>query len=208
MAAWRRVAMPRSARGAPARSGGIAAGRRRRSCGHRGRPPLARPRARRFCPLRTMDRRADRAGPGPELGGDDLDALETRGEDVPPNFVADRVEQQVRGRRHTAAQDHPLWRDRRDHVGDADPEITTDPFESGASARVTGAGALDCLLDALRPACLGDPVRSGVGLETTAVAAAARRALGIERLVTHLAARAVATLIDAAIEGGDRDDTG
>jgi len=75
-------------------------------------------------------------------------------------------------------------------------------------AAIGGAGALDCLLDALRPACLGDPVRSGVGLETTAVAAAARRALGIERLVTHLAARAVATLIDAAIDGDDPADTG
>ena len=66
--------------------------------------------------------------------------------------------------------------------------------------------ALDGLLGGRRPAGRRDLVGAGERLEAAAVAAAARRPVGIDRLVAELAGRAVVALVDAAVDGDHAAD--
>ena len=66
---------------------------------------------------------------------------------------------------------------------------------------VAGARAIERLLGRSRAACRGDLVRARERLKAAAVAARAPRAIGIDRLVAELAARAVVALVDVAVDG-------
>ena len=125
--------------------------------------------------LRTVDRRPDRAGPRPELGGHDLDAVERGREPVAADLVADRVEQQVGRGRHSAAEDDSL---RRDHVTML--AIPTPRHRPTSRARSRARGRRRALarspLRPCGPAGLGDAIGPREGLETASVAAPARAA--------------------------------
>ena len=144
----------------------------------------------------------------PSSAGHDLDLVERRRPDPPPHLGPDRVEQQVAGRRDPAADDDPVGRDDRDHVGDADPEVAADLGQPGQRPRVAGPGRCDRLLGRRRPAGRGDPVGPRERLETAAVAAAARRPVRVDRLVADLAGRAVVAEMDPAVDGDDAADAG
>ena len=128
----------RSARAAPARSGGSAAGSR---LGH-GAPTGARPAAARSASAASAPWTAAPIAPGPrpELGRHELDLVERRRVDAPPELGPDGLEQQVAGRRDPAADHDPVGRDDRDHVGDPDAEVATDLGQALERPRVAGPG--------------------------------------------------------------------
>ena len=150
-----------------------------------------------------MDGRADGARPRPELGRDQLDAVEGRRLHPLPQLGPDRLEQQVgRSCADAAADDDPVGRDDGDHVGDADPEVAPDLGEPVDRACVAGPRAGHGLLGRRGPAGRRDPVGPGERLDAAAVPAAAQRPVGIDRLVADLAGRAVVALVDPPV---DRD---
>ena len=150
-----------------------------------------------------MDRRTDGARPRPELGRDQLDAVEGRRLHPLPQLAPDRPEQQVgRPRTDPAADDHPVGRDDGDHVRDADPEVAADLGEAIDGSCLPGARPGHGLLGRRGSAGRRDPVRTGECLDAASVSAAAQRPLGIDRLVADLAGRAVVALVDPSI---DRD---
>ena len=101
-----------------------------RCAGLTARPQPIRGRARR----RGSPRRSRR--PTSQLRGHELDGVERRRPDAPPDLVADRPEQEVPGRRDAAADHDPVGRDDHDHVGDPDPEVAADPREALDRPRV------------------------------------------------------------------------
>jgi hypothetical protein len=110
--------------------------------------------------------------------------------------------------RHAAAEDHPVRRHDDDHVGDPDREVTADLGQAVDRPRVPALGCADRLLRGRRPASGGDLVGPGVGLEAAAVAAPAPRAIGIDRLVAHLAGGPVVALVHPPVDGDDAADAG
>ncbi len=95
-----------------------------------------------------------------------------------------------------------------DHVGDPDPEIATDLGEALDRPGVAGPGPRDRLLGRGGPAGGGDLVGPCEGLEAAAVPAAAPGPVGLDRLVTDLAGRAVVALVDPAVHGDHAADAG
>ena len=138
-----------------------------------------------------------------------VDRVERGRVDAPAQLVVDRDPAAGRPRgRDPAADDDPVRRDDDDHVGDADAEVAPDSAMP-ASARASPArAALDGLLGRGGPAGRRDLVGPGERLEAAAVAAAAPRPVGVDRLVAELAARAVVALVDAAVDGDDAADPG
>jgi hypothetical protein len=155
-----------------------------------------------------VHRRPDRPGPCPQLGGHELDLVEGGGSDALSELLADRLEQEVARRGDAATDDHPIGRDDRDHVGDADPEVAPDDGQSGEGSRVAGLGGHDGRLGRGRPAGGGDAIRPGERLETAMVPAATRRAVGVDRLMADLTGRAVVAELDAAVDGDHAADPG
>ena len=155
-----------------------------------------------------MDRRPDGARPRPELGRDDLDLVDRRRQDAPPDLGSDARQKQVGGSRDPATDDDPIRRDHDDHVGDPDPEIAGDPPEPLERGRFTGPCPVDGLLGGPRPARFGDPVGPGERLEAAVVAAVAGRTVGVDRLVADLAGRSVMTLVHLAVDRDHAADPG
>ncbi len=155
-----------------------------------------------------MDGGADRPGPRPELGGHQAHAVERRRVDALEQLGLDGAAQQVEGGRDAAADDDHVGRDDRDHVGDADAQVAPDEGEADDGPRIGRTGRLEGRLGGLRAAGGGDAIGPGEGLQAAAVAAAAQRAVGVERLMAELAARPVVALVDVAIDGDDAPDAG
>ena len=155
--------------------------------------------------LGAVDRRADRAGPRPELGDDDLDLGRATSSGRGARSSA-RIGPSSRSRRgRDPAADHdPVRGDDRDHVGDPDPEIAADLGEPVERAPIAGAGARDRLLGRGRPARGGDLVGAGERLEAAAVAAAAPRPVRLDRLVAELAGGPVVPLDDVPVDRRSR----
>ena len=112
------------------------------------------------------------------------------------------------GDRDPAADDDPVGREDHDHVGDPDAEVAADLREPGERLGVAGPRSLDGRLDRLGAARRGDPVGPGERLEAAVVAAAARRAVRVDRLVADLAGRPVMPEMDAAVDRDDATDPG
>ena len=93
--------------------------------------------------LGAVDRRADRARPRPELGEDDLDALDRRRDDPAPQLGPDRLDDERARARPASAEDDPVGRQDRDRVREADPEVAADLGEPGDRALVTRPRRLD-----------------------------------------------------------------
>ena len=102
----------------------------------------------------------------------------------------------------------PVRRDDDDHVGDADPEVAADLGEAVGARASPARARRDRLLGRGGPAGGGDLVGPGERLEAAAVAAAAPRSVGIDRLVADLAGRAVVALVHAAVDREHAADAG
>ena len=89
------------------------------------------------------------------------------------------------------------------------PEVAADLAPGPSIARASPArAALDRLLGRRGAAGRGDPVGPGERLEAAAVAAAAPRPVGVDRLVADLAGRPVVALVDAAVDRDHAADAG
>ena len=117
------------------------------------------------------------------------------GSNASSQLVADRAEQEVGRRRDPAPDDDPVGRDDGHHVGDADPEIASDPGEAFRRADVARPGPHDRFLGRGGPAGGRDLVGASERLEAAPVPAAAPGAVGIDRLVADLAGRPVMALV-------------
>ncbi len=88
------------------------------------------------------------------------------------------------------------------------PEVAADDDQPGDRRRVPGTCRHHGRLGGGGPTGRGDAVGPGEGLQAAPVAAAAGRPVGLERLMTELAARAVVPLVDAAVDRDDAADPG
>ncbi len=158
--------------------------------------------------LGAVEGRADGPGPRAQLRRREPDAIQRGREHPRAELRFDRSAQEVEGRRDAAADDDDVGVDDHDHVGDADAQVAPDDEQTGDRRRVPGPGRDHGLLGGRGPTGGGDPVGAGERLEAAVVAAAARWSVGVERLMTELAARAVMPKVDAAVDGDHAADPG
>ena len=155
-----------------------------------------------------MQRRPDRPCPDPQLATYDLDARDVRDVDATLKLFSNRTEQQLARGGDTPAEHNPVDADQHHHVAHANPQVPAGVAERLLCPRIPRArGGHSCLRVRL-PRRSGDDTGSGERLEAAAIAAAAWRSIGNDRLMAELACGALVAEVEAPIEDQPSADPG
>ncbi len=161
---------------------------------------------------RSVQRRPDRPRPDPQLAAHDLDARDVRDVDATLKLFSNRTEQQLARGGDTAAEHDPVDADQHHSVAHANPQVPPGVAERLLRPRIPRARGGHSSLRVRLARRGGDGTRSGERLEAAAIAAAAWRPVGDDRLMAELACGALVAEVETPIEdqpsahpGAERD---
>src|SRR3989454_8492093 len=159
-----------------------------------------------------MQCRAYGPRPDPQLATHDLDARAVRDVDATLKLFSNRTEEQLARGGNPPAEHDPVDADQHHLVAHANPQVSPGVAERLLCPRIPRARGGHSSLHVWLPRRGGDGTRSGERLEAAAIAAAAWRPVGNDRLMSELAGSALAAEVEAPIEnqpstppGAERD---
>src|SRR2546426_3160748 len=155
-----------------------------------------------------MQRRPYRPRPDPQLATHDLDARDVRDVDATPNLFSNRIEQQLARGGDTPAEHDPVDADQHHHVAHANPQVPPGVAERLLCPRIPRARGGHSSLRVRLARRGGDRTCSGERLEAAAIASAAWRPIGNDRLMAELAGGPLVAEVEAPIEDQPSTDPG
>src|SRR3989454_2855375 len=147
-----------------------------------------------------MQCRAYGPRPDPQLAAHDLDARAVRDVDATLKLFSNRTEQQLARGGDPPAEHDPVDADQHHHVAHANPQVSPGVAERLLCPRIARARRGHSSLHVWLARRGGDGTRSGERLEAAAIAAAAWRPIGNDRLMAELACGALVAEVEAPIE--------
>src|SRR3989475_7318497 len=155
-----------------------------------------------------MQCRAYGPRPDPQLATHDLDARDVRDVDATLKLFSNRTEQQLARGGDTPAEHDPVDADQHHHVAHANPQVSPGVAERLLCPRIPRARGGHSSLRVRLARRGGDGTRSGERLEAAAIAAAAWRTIGHDRLMAELAGGPLVAEAEAPIENQPSADPG
>src|SRR3989442_5016996 len=155
-----------------------------------------------------MQRRPYRPRPDPQLATHDLDARDVRDVDATLELFSNRTEQQLARGGDTPAEHNPVDADQHHHVAHANPQVPPGVAERLRAPLIPRARGGHSPLRVRLPRRGGDRTGSGERLEAAAIAAAAWRTIGNDRLMAELAGGPLVAEVEAPIEDQPSADPG